>query len=159
MSSSEDKCEVSEDKHEDRGKIEYFRETINSAQGKKGKSKPPLGECIRMSKLEAQRDAIFLLIAKTYSIQAIFFFLLSSCASTRFSSLRFLKLGISPTALVAEGSYLVVTIKHRFRIISFLHSFRFLIFIFRPYFRVLITWGVFQQIFGTSGKFRVSYLS
>ncbi|KAF3544925.1 hypothetical protein DY000_02007363 [Brassica cretica] len=43
MSSSEDKCEVSKDKHEDRRKMEYFREAINSAEGRKGKSKPPLG--------------------------------------------------------------------------------------------------------------------
>ncbi|KAF3541913.1 hypothetical protein F2Q69_00024480 [Brassica cretica] len=64
MSSSEDKCEVSEDKQEDRGKMEYFREAINSAEGGKGKSKPPLGEYIRMSKLEAQREAIILLRAK-----------------------------------------------------------------------------------------------
>ena len=33
MSGSEDKCEVSEDKQEDRGKREYFREAINSAEG------------------------------------------------------------------------------------------------------------------------------
>ena len=58
MSSSEDKCEVSEDKQEDRRKKEYFREAIKSAEGRKGKSKPPLGEYIRMSKVEAQRDAI-----------------------------------------------------------------------------------------------------
>ena len=37
MSSSEDKCAVSEDKHEDRGKMKYFREAINSTEGKKGK--------------------------------------------------------------------------------------------------------------------------
>ena len=43
MSSSEDKCEVSKDKHEDRRKIEYFRESINSTEGRNGKSKPPLG--------------------------------------------------------------------------------------------------------------------
>ena len=43
MSSSEDKCEVSKDKHEDRKKIEYFREAINSTEGRKGKSKPRLG--------------------------------------------------------------------------------------------------------------------
>ncbi|KAF2572989.1 hypothetical protein F2Q70_00002153 [Brassica cretica] len=43
MSSSEDKCEVSEDKHEYRGKIEYLHEAINSTEGIKGKRKPPLG--------------------------------------------------------------------------------------------------------------------
>ena len=39
MSSSEDKCEVSKDKHEDRRKMEYFREAINSTEGIKEKSK------------------------------------------------------------------------------------------------------------------------
>ena len=48
MSSLEDKCEVSEDKHEDRRKIEYFHEAINSTEGRKRKSKPPLEEYIRM---------------------------------------------------------------------------------------------------------------
>ncbi|KAF3507473.1 hypothetical protein F2Q69_00006285 [Brassica cretica] len=43
MSSSEDKCEVSKDKHEDRRKTECFREAINSTEGKNGKSKPLLG--------------------------------------------------------------------------------------------------------------------
>ena len=43
MSSLEDKCEVSTDKHEDRRKMEYSREAINSTKGRKGKSKPPLG--------------------------------------------------------------------------------------------------------------------
>ncbi|KAF3571026.1 hypothetical protein F2Q69_00058958 [Brassica cretica] len=43
MSSSEDKTEVSKDKHEDRRKMVYFREAINSTKGRKGKSKPPLG--------------------------------------------------------------------------------------------------------------------
>ena len=35
MSSLEDKCEVSEDKHEDRGKIEYFCEAIKLTEGRK----------------------------------------------------------------------------------------------------------------------------
>ena len=39
MSSSEDNCEVSKDKHEDRRKMEYFREAINSTEGIKEKSK------------------------------------------------------------------------------------------------------------------------
>ena len=43
MSSSEDNCEVSKDKHEDRRKMEYFREAINSTESRKGKSKSPLG--------------------------------------------------------------------------------------------------------------------
>ncbi|KAF2595695.1 hypothetical protein F2Q68_00010051 [Brassica cretica] len=65
MSSSKDKCQVSEDKHRDQRKMEYFRGEINSTEGRKGKS----------------------------------------CDSTRFSSLRLLELGISPTALVAEEYY------------------------------------------------------
>ena len=65
MSSSEDKCEVSEDKYKDRRKMEYFREVINSTEGRKGKSKPPLEEYIRMSRSKMQRDAIFLLRAKS----------------------------------------------------------------------------------------------
>ena len=60
MSSSEDKCEVSKDKHEDRGKMEYFREAINSTEGRKGKRKPPLGEYIKMSKLKMKKDTILL---------------------------------------------------------------------------------------------------
>ena len=36
MSSSEHKCEVSKDKQEDRRRMEYFREAINSAKGRKG---------------------------------------------------------------------------------------------------------------------------
>ena len=39
MSSSEDKCQVSKDKHEDRGKMKYFCEAINSTEGRKGKNK------------------------------------------------------------------------------------------------------------------------
>ena len=46
------------------GKMEYFREVINSAGGRNEKRKPPFGEYIRMSKLKAQRDANFLLRAK-----------------------------------------------------------------------------------------------
>ena len=64
MSSSEDKCEVFEDKYKDRRKMEYFREVINSTDGIKGKSKPPLEEYIKMSRSKMQRDAIFLLRAK-----------------------------------------------------------------------------------------------
>ena len=62
MSSSEDKCEVFEDKHEDRGKMEYFCEAIKSTEGRKGKSKPSLGEYIRMSKLKMQEETILLLL-------------------------------------------------------------------------------------------------
>ena len=61
MSSLENKCEVSKDKHEDRGNMEYFRQAINSAEGRKGKSKPPLGEYIRMSRLEMQGTILFTL--------------------------------------------------------------------------------------------------
>ena len=64
MSSSEDKCEVSEDKYKDRRKMEYLREVINSTEGRNGKSKPPLEEYIRISRSKMQRDVIFLLRAK-----------------------------------------------------------------------------------------------
>ena len=63
MSSSEDKCEVSGDKHRGRRKMEYFREVINSTKGRKGKSKQPI-EYIKMSRSKMQRDTIFLLRAK-----------------------------------------------------------------------------------------------
>ena len=64
MSSSEDKYEVSKDKHIDRRKSEYFREVINLTEGRKGKNKPPLEEYIRMSRLKMQGDEMFLLRAK-----------------------------------------------------------------------------------------------
>ena len=64
MSSSEDKCEVSEDKYKDRRKMEYFREVINSTEGRKRKRKPPLEEYIMMSRSKMQRDTFFLLRAK-----------------------------------------------------------------------------------------------
>ncbi|KAF3598688.1 hypothetical protein F2Q69_00036617 [Brassica cretica] len=57
MSSSEDKCEVSKDKHEDRRKMEYFCEAINSTKGKKGKSKPPLGG-VRLTAAEILSKAL-----------------------------------------------------------------------------------------------------
>ena len=64
MSSSEDKSEASKNKYKDRRKMEYFREVINSTEGRKGKSEPPLEEYIRMSRSKTQKDAIFLLRAK-----------------------------------------------------------------------------------------------
>ena len=86
MSTSEDKCEVSEDKYKDRGKIEYFCEVINSTEGRKGKSKPPLEEYIRMSRSKMQRDAIFYseqnLALRAFRQLSVFLF--SSCDSTRF---------------------------------------------------------------------------
>ena len=45
MSSLEEKCEVSKDKHEDRMKMEYFREAIND-QRQKGKEKTASGTSI-----------------------------------------------------------------------------------------------------------------
>ncbi|KAF3586872.1 hypothetical protein F2Q69_00027350 [Brassica cretica] len=59
MSISEDKCEVSKDKHEDRRTMEYSREVINLTEGRMGKSKPPLEEYIRMSRLKMQEGRIF----------------------------------------------------------------------------------------------------
>ena len=59
MSSSEDKCEVSKDKHKDRRKMEYSREAINSTRGRKGKSKPPLGGVYKDVKVEEARGQYF----------------------------------------------------------------------------------------------------
>ena len=61
MSSSEDKCEVSKDKHEDRRKMEYFREAINSTKGRTGMSKPPLGGVYKDVEVEESRGQFFLL--------------------------------------------------------------------------------------------------
>ena len=62
MYSSEDKCEVSKDKHEDRRKVEYFRKAINSTKGKKGKSKPPLGGVYKDVAIEEAKGQFFLLL-------------------------------------------------------------------------------------------------
>ena len=62
MSSSEDKCEVSKDKHEDRRKMEYFFEEINSNEGRKQKSKPPLGGVYKDVEVEDVRGQFFLLL-------------------------------------------------------------------------------------------------
>ena len=62
MSSSEDKSEVSKDKHEDRRKMVYFREAINSTNGRKGKSKPPLGGVYKDVEVEKARGQLFLLL-------------------------------------------------------------------------------------------------
>ena len=51
-------------------KMEYFREAIKSAEGIKGK---PLGEYIRMSKVEAQGDTLILLRANNLEHLGIFF--------------------------------------------------------------------------------------
>ena len=61
MSSSENKCEVSKDKHEDRRKMEYFCKAINSTEGKKGKSKPPLGGVYKDNEAEEAEDNSFIL--------------------------------------------------------------------------------------------------
>ena len=52
MSSSEDNFEVSKDKHSDRMKMEYFCEVINSTEGRKRKSNPPLGEVYKDVEVE-----------------------------------------------------------------------------------------------------------
>ena len=62
MSSSEDKCEVSKDNHEDRKKIKYFREAINSTESMKGKSKPPLGGLYKDVEVEEAKRQFFLLL-------------------------------------------------------------------------------------------------
>ncbi|KAF2575520.1 hypothetical protein F2Q70_00003231 [Brassica cretica] len=61
MSSSKDKCEVFKDKHEDRRKMEYFREAINSTEGRKGKSKPPLGGVYKDVEVEDANSILFTL--------------------------------------------------------------------------------------------------
>ena len=71
MSSSEDKCEVSEDKYKDQRKMEYFREVIHSNEGRKGKSKPPLEKYIRMSRSKLQRDATFLLMTILFTLRTL----------------------------------------------------------------------------------------
>ena len=62
MSSSENKCEIFKDKHEDRWKIEYFREAINSTEGIKGQSKPPLGGVYKDVEVEEANEQFFLLL-------------------------------------------------------------------------------------------------
>ena len=58
MSSSEDKYEVSKDKHEDRRKMRYFRESINSTEGRKGKNKPPLGGVYKDVEVEEAKEIL-----------------------------------------------------------------------------------------------------
>ena len=58
----EDKCEVSKDKHKDRRKMEYFREAINSTEGRKGKSNPPLGGVYKDVEVDEARKQFFLLL-------------------------------------------------------------------------------------------------
>ncbi|KAF3564722.1 hypothetical protein DY000_02014486 [Brassica cretica] len=55
---SKDKCEVFKDKHEDQRKMEYFRQAINSTNGRKGKNKPPLGGVYKDVKVEEARGTI-----------------------------------------------------------------------------------------------------
>ena len=105
MSTSEDKCEVFEDKYKDRGKIEYFREVINSTEGRKGKRKPPLEEYIRMSRSKMQKDELFLLRTKSLALRAFrqfSVFCYRAVTQLGFRILRLIELRISPTALVAE---------------------------------------------------------
>ena len=65
MSNSEDKCEVSEDKQEDRRKMEYFRETINLTEGRKGKRKPPLVGVYKNVEVEDAEEGNFSTQSKT----------------------------------------------------------------------------------------------
>ena len=62
MSSSADKCGVSKDKHEDRRKMEYIREAINSTKGRKGKSKPPIGGVYKDVEVEEANKQFLLLL-------------------------------------------------------------------------------------------------
>ena len=106
MSSLQDKCDVSEDKYKDRRIMEYLREVINSTEGRKGKSKPPLVEYIRMSRSKMQKDAIFLLRTKSLALRAFrqfSVFCYRAVTQLGFRILRLIELRISPTALVAEA--------------------------------------------------------
>ena len=58
MSSSEDKCEVFKDKHENRRKMEYFHKAINSTEDRKGKRKLPLGGLYKHVEVEEIRGTI-----------------------------------------------------------------------------------------------------
>ncbi|KAF3500172.1 hypothetical protein F2Q69_00042832 [Brassica cretica] len=58
-SSSEDKCDVSKDKHDDQRKMEYSREAINSTKGRKEKRKPPLGGVYKDVEVEEARGQYF----------------------------------------------------------------------------------------------------
>ena len=62
MPSSEDKCEVSKDKHEDRRIVEYFRKAINSTEGSKGKRKWPLGGVCKDVEVEEAKGKFFSLL-------------------------------------------------------------------------------------------------
>ncbi|KAF2573500.1 hypothetical protein F2Q70_00002675 [Brassica cretica] len=105
MSSSKDKCEVSKDKHEDQRKMEYFREVINLTECRNGKSKPPLEEYIRKSRLKMQGAQFFYseqnLALRTFRQFSVFCY--RAATQLGFRSLRLLELGISPTALVAKA--------------------------------------------------------
>ena len=83
--------------------MEYFREAINSTEGRKGKSKPILGGVYKDIGVEDIEGRKFLLRANL-AIRALgnISFLLSNFDLIRFSSLRLLELENSPTALVAE---------------------------------------------------------
>ena len=70
MSSSEDKCEVSKNKHEDRSKMEYFREAINSTEGSKGKSNQPLGGVYKDVEVEDAERTHFFLLRANFAIRA-----------------------------------------------------------------------------------------
>ena len=57
MSSSEDKCEVSEDKHKDRRKMESFREMINSTKEKKERGIDLGGYIMSQSQGREEKDS------------------------------------------------------------------------------------------------------
>ncbi|KAF3556962.1 hypothetical protein F2Q69_00012426 [Brassica cretica] len=80
--------------------MEYFCEVINSADGKKGKSKPPLEEYIRMSRSKMQKDATFLLRTQFFLHLELF-----ALRNVRHYSrhVRLLELSNSLTALAAEA--------------------------------------------------------
>ena len=106
MSSSEDKCEVSYDKYEDRRKIKYFRKVINSTSGRKGKNKTASRGVYKDIEVEEAEGRNFSTQNKSLALREFrHFSVFCYRAATQldFCSLRLLQLGISPTALVAEA--------------------------------------------------------
>ncbi|KAF3596506.1 hypothetical protein DY000_02020855 [Brassica cretica] len=71
------------------------------------KLKPTLEGDIRSPRREAQRENYFRENLALRAFRQLSVFVISSCDSTRFCSLRLLELGISPTALIDEASTLL----------------------------------------------------
>ncbi|KAF3535943.1 hypothetical protein F2Q69_00022748 [Brassica cretica] len=82
--------------------------TVSDIDQWEGKgSNRPWREYIRSPRQEAQRENFFRENLALRAFRQLFIFVISSCDSTRFCSLRLLELGISPTSLMAEASTLL----------------------------------------------------